>query len=359
MFWKRKENAPYGWRNYRRNLLVLKDTLETVDPRIDELIEATKYDGPGGRPDPARQWADLNEMELRIFRKLNDAQLVAETERKFAQAEHSRLPGLAALKTQFRAVDGIGERAEAERRALAFVFLEEMFVKYSYRFFDQQKRKEVSTRLTTYGLFILAPLFLGLAFGLLDTFLSSVETPSAPVNLPQWLQASLAFLGDVLRYVASFFGALPREVAEAPFGTFFIVAYSGIVGAYFSRLFSYVSKMRDLRVNEMDVLYSPGALSVRLLVGAIGAFILFFLMMSDLLSGEAFPDGQKFAVWVQGFRDGQQQDVVPLQPTVDFAKLVVWSVLAGFFERFVPDRLEEAKQSVQISGSESATQPGE
>lgn len=358
MLWKTKDEAPYGWRSYRRNLIVLYEALPKPDEKINALIEETKYGKPGERPGPARQWADLNEVELRIFHHLDDAQLVAEMERKFAQAKHSKLPGLSRLKAQFQAVDGIGSRAEAERRALAFVFLEEMFVKYSYRFSDQEKRKEVSRRLTYFGLLLLAPLFIGLVLGL---FSEVSSTPSVNVLSSEdqvssgWVEATRSLLRGVVLELAK----VPWRASTAPFGTFFIVAYSGIVGAYFSRLFSYVSKMQDLRVNEMDVLYSPGALFVRLLVGAIGALIVFFLMMGNLLSGEPFPKWDQFAIWVQADKNGNQVEVVPLQPTVDFAKLVVWSFIAGFFERFVPDRLEVTKKRAQSSGSSDGNQQGE
>ncbi len=391
----KKPDAPYGWRSYRRNLIVLYEALVENDQQdssdqqvnldkkykeIKELKTRTEYKSIP-RPDFAQQWADLNEMELRIFRLLDDEQLLAEMERKFAQADSSKLPGLNDLKTKFLAVQGDTTAKKAERRALAFVFLEEMFVKYSYRFADQEKRKDVSRRLTWFGLTILAPIYVSLVFGLLFTFLITVMPELAP-NLSATEVVALdthangtndtpaneveenaaatggeaqALVSPTWRYIRNFvwfFADLPTQVVAAPFGLFMVVAYSGFVGAYFSRLFGYVSKMQELRVREMDVIYGFSALLVRLLVGAIGALILFYLMTGEILQGAAFPDFETFDPWVLDPTADNGGPEKPLRPSLDFSKLVVWCIVAGFFERFVPDRLEEAQKSAKGSASQ-------
>jgi hypothetical protein len=43
----------------------------------------------------------------------------------------------------------------------------------------------------------------------------------------------------------------------------------------------------------------------------------------------------------------------PLRPTADFARLIVWCTLAGFFERFVPDRFGELDESAKASSANS------
>ena len=74
--WRRKTaEAPYGWLSYRQNLIVLYEDLGRPDGKIDALIEKSAYEGGRARPAFPEQWADLNEMELRLFRLLDDARL--------------------------------------------------------------------------------------------------------------------------------------------------------------------------------------------------------------------------------------------------------------------------------------------
>ena len=141
--------------------------------------------------------------------------------------------------------------------------------------------------------------------------------------------------------------------ASLEFAAFFVVMYFGIVGAFFSRLYIYARDMKTLSWTEMDVVYSRGGLWVRLLVGAIGAVIVFFLMMGNILSGVLFLDGA-FTLWVP---DESNTPIVPFRPTEDFARLIVWCTLAGFSERFLPDRFSElnsgASGSVKNDKSDS------
>lgn len=335
MWGRQQPGAPYGWLSYRQNLLVLYDGLGKTDPKIDELIDKTEYRAT--RPDFAQQWADVNEIELRLFRHLDDTRLVAETERKFVQAEQSGLSGLSSLRERFRRIDGAGAAAETQRSALAIAFLEEMFVKYSYRYSEREKRAEVSRRLMWFGLAIIGVptllVFLGAFVELGSLYLFGPKDPmpsfdaAGPVTLEDWFE--------------------PLRWASSRFGAFFVVVYFGILGAYFSRLFGYSSRMKELRWREMDLVYSPGAIMVRLLVGAIGAAIVFFLMMGKILSGPVFLD-PGFSLWLvreDGFA------FIPLRPSEDFARLIVWCIVAGFFERFVPDRFAEVAESARGSGN--------
>ncbi|GAA0303472.1 hypothetical protein [Rhodovulum strictum] len=351
--WRRYANKPpYGWLSYRQNLLVLYEDVGKADPRIDALIEKTEYGGGGRRPGFAEQWADVNQIELRLFRLLDDTRLVAETERKFIEAEDLGLKSRAALRKQFDAIPQ-GAAGMDLRRAVAITLIEDMFVQYSYRFAEREKRAEVSARLTRLGLLIIgvptALVFFGPMIELLSSALVQPDAGEAISFRPKPLEDAYSTL----------------SWASSKFGAFFVVMYFGIVGAYFSRLFGYAKKMERLRWNDMDVVYSPGALWVRLLVGAIAAVILFFLMMGNILSGPVFLEGD-FSLWQMGAPvppppglapgsfPASPSPLLPLRPTEDFARLVVWCTVAGFSERFVPDRFAELTESARGSGTKAA-----
>jgi hypothetical protein len=86
--------------------------------------------------------------------------------------------------------------------------------------------------------------------------------------------------------------------------------------------------------------------------GAIFAAVLYLLIASNLLSGQLFPamappnsaQNQSTGTHITDFL----QNTVPAQEGGNYAKLLIWSFIAGFAERFVPDtlsRLVERRQT--------------
>ncbi|HEV2852006.1 MAG TPA: hypothetical protein VHC97_04305 [Thermoanaerobaculia bacterium] len=76
------------------------------------------------------------------------------------------------------------------------------------------------------------------------------------------------------------------------------------------------------------------------LVGAIGAVVLYLIFASGMISGELFPNfhcsvGKDMCNDFVGFVSDWQP-----QSASDYAMAFVWSFVAGFSERFVPDILE-------------------
>ena len=124
-----------------------------------------------------------------------------------------------------------------------------------------------------------------------------------------------------------------------------IAACFGMLGAYFSRMLSFQTKLASIGFDDVMNLYAWRMLAVRLLFGIIGAIIFFYLLYAGLLGGDAFPDMKKL---------GHQ--AAPNLPEGDFAKLLVWLFLAGFSERLVPDSLEraEAQSKAKDTGSDGA-----
>jgi hypothetical protein len=67
-----------------------------------------------------------------------------------------------------------------------------------------------------------------------------------------------------------------------------------------------------------------------------GAMIFYFLMSSRLLGGSLFL--------------GDPPDA----PIIDFAKLLVWSFIAGWSERLVPETLQRTENAARASQTSSA-----
>ena len=96
-------------------------------------------------------------------------------------------------------------------------------------------------------------------------------------------------------------------------------------------------------------LSAPALVTVQLVpfVGGIAAFLFFIMLAAELVQGALFPtialsDSQ---AWLSlGNLIGQAYAATK----VDFAKLMIWSFLAGFSERLVPDIL--TRLSAQATG---------
>jgi hypothetical protein len=72
------------------------------------------------------------------------------------------------------------------------------------------------------------------------------------------------------------------------------------------------------------------------ILGAVFAIILYFFFAGGLVTGSLFPE---FKLPLDG---------------INVAKLVIWSFIAGFAERFVPDRLDQLSQQANPKVKRSA-----
>jgi hypothetical protein len=127
------------------------------------------------------------------------------------------------------------------------------------------------------------------------------------------------------------------------FTTLTMVIIAGLFGGAFSMLQRVQSPIMSddplgnllaLRTAKREILLSP-------ILGAVGALVLYCIFDAKLLTGELFPKMYEVEHHVKGslpFSDYLSQ-AGPLAG-VDHAKLLVWSFLAGFSERLLPDALD-------------------
>jgi|GEM_PF-2919397 len=152
-----------------------------------------------------------------------------------------------------------------------------------------------------------------------------------------WIYAILVLfgLGPVI-----FLIYLPPGNADKlhPIFTLVAVTIIGALGGFvsmFQRLQSLPSGGQR-NENLIEMVYGPySILSQSLLSGACFSLVLLFIFLGGLLRGGLFPDypDQDGATFIHLLR------TVSLDGT-QFAKLLVWSFIAGFAERFVPDFLD-------------------
>ena len=138
-----------------------------------------------------------------------------------------------------------------------------------------------------------------------------------------------------------------------------VVAAGGALGGFvsalrrlyaFQRVFpqNFFRTMR--RINLYLIVYSM----IPSLVGAIGAVVLYMIFASGLVKGDLFPAFEMAPLDQK--RDAFQNFIANWQPAgpIDYAKALVWSFIAGFSERFVPDLLDRFASSQRPNGDRGA-----
>jgi hypothetical protein len=70
---------------------------------------------------------------------------------------------------------------------------------------------------------------------------------------------------------------------------------------------------------------------------------MYLLIHSKLVGGTLFPDIENISMWRSA---GEGKRSLPL-PSLDFSKLIIWSAIAGFSERLIPDQLIRLETSAK------------
>ncbi|TGR84243.1 hypothetical protein EN866_33545 [Mesorhizobium sp. M2D.F.Ca.ET.223.01.1.1] len=295
----------------------------------------------------AEEWHMLNAAEQAVGSVLSEPQLTTEFMVLMELARIRKLANLAAHENNVKLFDPTDESDAAikRKRAAYIALLDDLQRWFINRRFSRKLRSETASRLFYFGLCVMGI--------------------SVLPFLLYFLMFSLKFDGTSM---------VPGDVAKGHklfssnplFGLGMVSAF-GILGVYFSRVMRFQMNIQTFGFEDVMTEYQPRMLYVRLLYGMIGAFVFYFLLRSGIIGGSAFPDLANISVGEQIVWQASATDISPsplhtkvmdpsglsiLGPTVDLAKLLVWSFLAGFSERLVPDTLDRTEARAKNSDHE-------
>jgi hypothetical protein len=244
------------------------------DPKIDDLLNPN-------RPDAT--WETLYEAEQRLAALMPDPEVRAEATRRFLEADKLGVFSSKTLKANFDAA-----QTDVDRLATFLCLLDDLQFRYVKRALDRKTRKTIGKKLNYLGIVLILPLVLTLLYVFFEN-----QSPAAT------------------RY------------------HLVVVIYFGMIGAYFSRMSAFQGAADTLDYDALMSDFPLWNVFVRLIMGVIGAILMYLLIIGGLLGGQLFPSTTMNALWTATPFD---------MPTPDFAKLLIWSTIAGFSERFIPDQ---------------------
>ncbi|MBY5693628.1 hypothetical protein HFO41_33260 [Rhizobium leguminosarum] len=285
--------------SYRIDLITELDRLGADDPEretIRKLLDPVQSE---------RTWEKLYEAEQRLAYRRDDNEVKADWARRSVEARNLGVNSVDALQVPF--TDAAA--TEFSRKAIYLRLLDDLHFRYARRRLDRQTRRQTATWLNTIGLIVCIS-------GLV-------------VFLVGW---------SYQHTLGSYLGQAHLIYA----------IWCGLLGAYFS---SSVSMRTTLATLDYDLLvsgYSKWSIVQRLLIGGIAAFLIYLLIAGGLLAGDLFPS----AVYSNDLLNPDASSRILAIPSVDLAKLLVWSVIAGFSERLLPDQLGRLENSIRDGGPE-------
>lgn len=101
-----------------------------------------------------------------------------------------------------------------------------------------------------------------------------------------------------------------------------------------------IPEARVPRLNDLSILRLSGGITFAIVSGAIGAVFLYILLLCGAVKGDIFPHIALNSAEPEEFTTLRKfiEHSIP-QGESDMAKLLLWSFIAGFSERLVPDQV--------------------
>jgi hypothetical protein len=215
-------------------------------------------------------------------------------------------------------VDAIQEAADKSRRAILAAVLDDLQWFYQQRILKRQALEGSARRLLAFGFFSM-------------TFVAVPFIAFIIVKLTGW-------------------ELIPRLIHNFPNYGLFTAASFGLLGAFFSRLISF-QFTNDMTVEEAKNRYGLLSLAIRAGVGMCGAVIIYYMLGTELLGSTVKPNFEELAYKVRPVTTMLSADSFEvLLPSSSWCLLVIWSFLAGFSERLVPDTLSRGEG--QLTGQQ-------
>jgi uncharacterized membrane protein YeaQ/YmgE (transglycosylase-associated protein family) len=310
------EESPPTWeRAYR-----IERLLVFIRPRSKLLIEADRRvsEAEGLRlPSAAKYRAQLNTIDADEKSAIAAADDAARARANAPQG--SDIAQLDAVAAQARSrADAVKMQSDNQRRAVLSAVLDDLQWFYQQRILKRKALWDSARNLVAFGvvtMLIVAVPFLAFVFGKLTgktTFANLI------LNFPNY-------------------------------GLFTAMSF-GLLGAFFSRLIS-LQFTSEMTVEDAQNRYGLASLFIRAAVGMCGALVVYFLLGTNLLGTTVKPDYAKLGFSLTPVVTMLSSDSFEvLVPSADWCLLIMWSFLAGFSERLVPESLARAEG--QISGTQ-------
>lgn len=272
--------------------------LRILNDRYNQDANADKKAQEILKVEECPDWMKLYEAEQRLIDKMPADQLPAQATRRFLESKALGVPSAAELEKKYLEAD-----TDEKRRAVFWSIVDDLHWRYVKRGLDRASRKRAARLFYWVGTLTLLPFLIVL----------------------------LAFLrGDP----ASWIGHIHVLLA----------LYFGLIGAFLSRIIAFQSSLDTIDYDHIDRDFSGWSLTIRLLTGVMGALVMYLLIRSGLLGGSIFPSENFSAGLWQPIEERVSKYALP---GIDFAKLVVWSIVAGFSERLIPDQLARLEASAR------------
>jgi hypothetical protein len=279
--------------NFARSQMVDgKSSAETLD-RVNELLNPKRA--------PALRWSEAYEVEQLLVDVYDEQALKTESEVRSIEAAKALDPQLATFyKSQIKDTDPIERRRSVLKR-----LVNDLQWRYTVNEVKRRYSKDITRRtgvLFTWSLVAFA--------------------------------TGMAYIG----FKELVFG-IPKTWDGTNVELMFLAALAGTWGAAFSMLTSLKDRLQASELDDLKLIQPWVMIFSRSLIGTGAGCVLYFLVRSDLLGGEAFPKSAELL----------KADFKSL------ALLVIWSFIAGFSEKLIPGILEKNVSKVL---DKSATDPG-
>jgi hypothetical protein len=143
----------------------------------------------------------------------------------------------------------------------------------------------------------------------------------------------------------------------------FVVALAGAAGGFMSlqQRIQHVPTDGDPLISIFELQNGLASIYLAPISGAVFAVLLFFIFMAKLVEGALFPNIAEVGLTLRPFWPLWPDTVSSYllatgqESTQTYAKLLVWSFIAGFAERFVPDTITRLVERGNASGTSSST----
>ena len=162
------------------------------------------------------------------------------------------------------------------------------------------------------------------------------------------LRSALTSVGYGLIVVALIATTFPARYFSI--GTMYAVFFMGWVGGNLSAIQRIQSLPEGDPIFRMSLVYSSWfSLIFSSITGGAFAFILYLIFVAGILQGSFFPSivgsGDYLHFWDYAMKNNI------MLPESDWAKLLIWSFIAGFAERLVPDLLTRLAAATKSSAT--------